>query len=38
MNAWVDYNRGTLQIREWLLNALAKFGVKPEQIPPQLSF
>lgn len=38
MNAWVDFNRGTLQIREWLLDAMAKFGVKPEQIPPQLSF
>jgi polar amino acid transport system substrate-binding protein len=38
MNAWVDFNRGTLQIREWLLDSLAKFGVKPDQIPPQLSF
>ena len=38
LNAWIDYNRGTGQIREWLLNALMKFGVKRDQVPQTLSF
>ena len=38
LNAWIDFNRGTGQIREWLLNGLSKFGVKREQVPPELSF
>jgi polar amino acid transport system substrate-binding protein len=38
INAWLDFNRGTGQIREWLLDGLAKFGVKREQIPSTLSF
>ncbi|OJW31055.1 MAG: ABC transporter substrate-binding protein [Rhodospirillales bacterium 69-11] len=38
INAWLDFNRGTGQIREWLLEGLAKFGVKREQVPSQLSF
>ena len=38
LNAWIDFNRGTGQLREWLLDGLAKFGVTREQIPPQLTF
>jgi polar amino acid transport system substrate-binding protein len=38
LNAWVDFNRGTGQIREWLLDGLSKFGVKREQVPAELSF
>ncbi len=38
INAWLDFNRGIGQIREWLLNGLALVGVKREQIPSQLSF
>jgi polar amino acid transport system substrate-binding protein len=38
INAWIDFNRGTGQIREWLLDGLAKFGVTREQVPAQLSF
>ena len=38
VNAWIDFNRGTGQIREWLLEGLAKFGVTREQIPSTLSF
>ncbi|HEY7577275.1 MAG TPA: transporter substrate-binding domain-containing protein [Acetobacteraceae bacterium] len=38
INAWIDYNRGTGQIREWLLDGLAKFGVTREQVPSTLSF
>jgi polar amino acid transport system substrate-binding protein len=38
VNAWIDFNRGTGQIREWLIDGLAKFGVKRDQIPATLSF
>ena len=38
LNAWLDFNRGTGQIREWILAGLAKFGVSREQVPTQLSF
>ena len=38
INAWIDFNRGTGQIREWLLGGLSKFGVTREQIPSTLSF
>ena len=38
INAWIDFNRGTGQIREWLLDGLAKFGVKRDQVPSTLSF
>jgi polar amino acid transport system substrate-binding protein len=33
LNAWVDYNRGIQQVREWLYAGLAINGVKPEDIP-----
>jgi polar amino acid transport system substrate-binding protein len=33
LNAWVDYNRGIEQIRQWLFDGLAINGVKPEDIP-----
>jgi polar amino acid transport system substrate-binding protein len=38
VDAWLDMNRGTGQIREWLLEGLAKFGVTRDQVPSQLSF
>ncbi|MBN8875625.1 MAG: transporter substrate-binding domain-containing protein [Rhodospirillales bacterium] len=38
IDAWLDLNRGTGQIREWLLDGLAKFGVTRDQVPSQLSF
>jgi polar amino acid transport system substrate-binding protein len=38
VNAWIDYNRGAGQIREWLLQSLMKYGVAADQIPPTLSF
>jgi polar amino acid transport system substrate-binding protein len=38
INAWIDFNRGTAQIREWLLDGLSKFGVSRDQIPATLSF
>jgi polar amino acid transport system substrate-binding protein len=38
VNAWLDLNRGTGQIREWLLDGLALAGVKREQVPAELTF
>jgi polar amino acid transport system substrate-binding protein len=38
IDAWLDFNRGTGQIREWLLEGLTKFGVSREQIPTTLTF
>jgi polar amino acid transport system substrate-binding protein len=38
LDAWVDFNRGTQQIREWLIGGLAINGVKPEDIPPDVEF
>ena len=38
LNAWVDFNRGTQQIREWLYGGLAINGVKPEDIPADVEF
>jgi polar amino acid transport system substrate-binding protein len=33
LDAWVDYNRGIQQIREWLYAGLAINSVKPEDVP-----
>jgi polar amino acid transport system substrate-binding protein len=38
IDAWLDMNRGTGQIREWLLDGLAKFGVTRDQVPSTLTF
>ncbi len=38
VDAWLDMNRGTGQIREWLLQELAKVGVSLDQVPSALSF
>ncbi len=38
LNAWIDFNRGTGQVREYLLDGLALNGVKREDIPPELTF
>lgn len=38
LNAWLDFNRGIGQLREWLIDGLAQEGVKPDQIPPSLEF
>ena len=34
---WVDYNRGIGQMREWFTKGLALSGVKPEDVPVELS-
>lgn len=38
LNAWLDYNRGIGQIREWLLDGLAQNGVTRAQVPSALTF
>ena len=38
LDSWVDMNRGTGQIREWLLEGVAKFGVTRDQVPSSLTF
>jgi polar amino acid transport system substrate-binding protein len=38
MNAWLDMARGSGQIREWMLQGLAKAGVDPQQVPAALTF
>ncbi len=38
INAWVDYNRGIGQIRDWLLAGLALSGVQPDDVPPEVTF
>jgi polar amino acid transport system substrate-binding protein len=38
INAWLDFNRGIGQIREWLLDGLALNGVPREVVPAELSF
>ncbi len=38
INAWIDYNRGIGQIRDWLLAGLALNGVQPDDVPPEVTF
>ncbi|HET6183091.1 MAG TPA: transporter substrate-binding domain-containing protein [Acetobacteraceae bacterium] len=38
LNAWLDFNRGIGQLREWLIDGLELEGVKRDQIPPELTF
>jgi polar amino acid transport system substrate-binding protein len=38
IDAWLDMNRGTGQIREWMLEGLAKNNVSRDQVPATLSF
>ena len=38
VDAWLDMNRGNGQIREWILEELAKSGVSRDQLPATLSF
>ncbi len=38
LNAWLDFNRGIGQLREWLIGGLELEGVKRDQIPPELNF
>lgn len=38
IDAWLDMNRGTGQIREWMINGILKGGAKEDDIPSELAF
>lgn len=38
LNAWLEYNGGVGQIRQWVVEALAAEGVKASQLPSGLTF
>ena len=38
INAWIDFNRGVGQVRDYLLAGLALNGVKPDDVPPEVTF
>jgi polar amino acid transport system substrate-binding protein len=38
IDAWLDFNRGTGQLREWMLAGLSQLGVKRDDLPAELSF
>jgi polar amino acid transport system substrate-binding protein len=38
VNAWIDFNRGIGLIRQQMIDGLALNGVKPEQIPAEITF
>jgi len=38
INAWIAMARGSGQIREWMLEGLAKAGVPLDQVPSSLTF
>jgi polar amino acid transport system substrate-binding protein len=37
LSVWIDYNRGIGQMREWFVKGLTLSGVKPEDVPVELS-
>jgi polar amino acid transport system substrate-binding protein len=38
VDAWDEEHRGTGEIRAWIVAALAKLGVEPRDLPPDISF
>ena len=38
VDAWLDMNRGTGQIREWMIQGILKSGARAEDIPAELTF
>jgi polar amino acid transport system substrate-binding protein len=38
VEAWLQDNRGLGRIREWIAADLAKFGIEPGDLPPEVSF
>lgn len=37
VDAWTEDNRGTAEIRKWIMAALAKLGVEPSDLPADIS-
>ena len=38
LDVWIDFNRGTGQIREWLLGGLTPVGLTIDDVPPEVTF
>jgi polar amino acid transport system substrate-binding protein len=38
VDAWSEDNRGIGQIRNWIMAGLAKLGIEPSDLPPDVSF
>lgn len=38
INAWIDFNRGSGQVREWILASLGEMGIEPGDLPPNMDF
>jgi len=38
INAWIDFNRGSGQVREWILASLGDMGIEPADLPPNMDF
>jgi polar amino acid transport system substrate-binding protein len=38
INAWIDFNRGSGQVREWILASLGDMGLDASDLPPDLDF
>ena len=38
LSAWIDYNRGSGQVRQWILASLAEMGIEPGDLPKDMDF
>lgn len=38
LDVWIDFNRGTGQIREWLIGGLSPVGLAAEDVPAEVTF
>jgi polar amino acid transport system substrate-binding protein len=38
LQRWVEYNRGNGNINYWLTSSMESIGIKPDQIPPEVTF
>jgi polar amino acid transport system substrate-binding protein len=38
VNAWIDFNRGSGQVREWILASLGDMGISLADLPPNMDF
>ena len=38
LDVWIDFNRGTGQIREWLIGGLSPVGLVAEDVPAEVTF
>jgi hypothetical protein len=38
VNAWIDFNRGIGTVRQMMMEGFALNGVKPNQIPSDMTF